>query len=364
MKKVVTIVGARPQFVKAAAFSNAIKTDARFSETLVHTGQHYDFNMSGLFFKELGIPEPAYHLGIGSGPHGQQTGKMLAGVEEILLQEKPDWIIVFGDTNSTIAGALAGSKLHIPVAHIEAGLRSFNRNMPEEINRILTDHCSTLLFAPTNAAANQLKREGIPDDQIHTVGDIMFDASLLFSSISDKSSRKTSELGVKIKNYILATIHRAENTDDPNRLDLIFQALLQVSQKLPVIVPLHPRTRAKLSANFNSQSLNSSGLKITDPVGYLDMIHLEKNAAVIATDSGGVQKEAFFYSVPCVTLRQETEWNELVDLKWNRLIAPTRAETVAESILEAAGTTGIPGNPYGSGNTATQILEVLSQYSK
>jgi UDP-N-acetylglucosamine 2-epimerase len=309
--KVVTIVGARPQFIKAAVLSRELRKE--HIEILVHTGQHYDDNMSAVFFKELEIPEPDYNLGIGSGSHGKQTGEMLAGIEEILLKEKPDWVLVYGDTNSTLAGALAASKLHIKIAHVEAGLRSFNRNMPEEINRVLTDHLSNLLFCPTDTAVNNLRLEGITKG-VHQVGDVMYDALQWALDLGDEYSSILARLKLEPKSYLLATVHRAENTDDPARLQGILDAFNQVDE--PLVFPVHPRTRKKL-AELAWQP--ASHVILLDPLRYIDMVFLEKNALVILTDSGGMQKEAHWLEVPCVTLREETEWVETLAGNWNQL---------------------------------------------
>ena len=355
--KILTVIGARPQFIKAAALAHAAKERAGVQELLLHTGQHYDPNMSDVFFDELGIPAPAYHLGIGSGPHGAQTGQMLAEIEKVLLQEKPDWLLVYGDTNSTLAGAVAAAKLHIPVAHVEAGLRSFNKRMPEEVNRILTDHVSAALFVPTQTAVQHLSAEGLAGPQVHVVGDVMYDVALTMAERAKAHSTVLERLGVQPGGYVLSTIHRAENTDVPQRLAAIVGGLALVAQELPVILPLHPRTR-KLAAE---QGLDFGGIQVTDPVGYLDMVRLEQAAAVIATDSGGVQKEAYFYGVPCVTMRDETEWTELVESGRNTLVTPTSAQTVRDEVLAARGRRGEEGQLYGDGQAAGRILDILMQ---
>lgn len=359
-RKVLTVVGARPQFIKAAPVSAALARRPELEEILIHTGQHYDANMSDVFFEELGIHTPKLHLGIGSGSHGAQTGAMLAALEKAMLEERPDWVLVYGDTNSTLAGALAAAKLHIPVAHVEAGLRSFNRAMPEEINRVVTDHLSTLLLVPTDQAVLHLRREGIGEGLVHQVGDVMFDAALAFSARAEQVSDVIQRLGLRPKGYVLATIHRAENTDAPRRLDAILEGLAVVSQEIPVLLPLHPRTRRILLDSGQLKHLGQ-GVQIVDPLGYLDMVLVERNAALVATDSGGVQKEAFFFEVPCVTLRTETEWTELVDLGWNRILPPESGRTVADGIRTALGTQGRKGRPYGDGKASERIAQLLAE---
>lgn len=316
MKKIVTVLGARPQFIKASVVSEAIKQSARLKEVVVHTGQHFDKNMSDVFFKELGMKAPDYNLGIGGGRHGEMTGKMLAEIEKALLEEKPEMVLVYGDTNSTLAGALAAAKLHFPVAHVEAGLRSFNMQMPEEINRILTDRISSWLFTPTDTATKHLRAEGFDEKSIIPVGDVMYDVALHHGKKVNANERVLRRLGLSSKSYVLVTVHRAENTDDRQRLGVIVDALERVAKSLPVVWPLHPRTRQALE---QCGRLHSTGeqIHLINPVGYLDMVQLEKYAALVATDSGGVQKEAFFHRVPCVTLRDETEWVELVEEGWN-----------------------------------------------
>lgn len=363
--KVVSIVGGRPQFIKAAVVSRALGSLPQIDEALLHTGQHYDHNMSKVFFSELGIAEPARNLGIGSGPHGAQTGRMIEAIETALFELKPDLALVFGDTNSTLAGALAAVKLHIPVAHVEAGLRSGNRRMPEEINRVLTDHASDLLFAPTATAAHQLGREGIPADRIHQVGDVMYDAALFYEAKAESASDILRRLDLLPKAYVLATVHRAENTDDPIVLEAIFTGLsdLAAGERIPIVLPLHPRTKACLARASLTAAKLSPWLRLIEPVGYLDMVMLTKNARMIATDSGGVQKEAFFYQVPCVTLRHETEWVELIELGWNTLAPPRSAAEVTTSLLAAlTAKDGRPANVYGDGRSGEKIARLISQH--
>lgn len=355
--KIFTVIGARPQFIKASVVSRALAR-AGAEEILVHTGQHYDANMSDVFFEELEIPKPSLHLGIGGASHGAMTGRMLEALEQGMLEARPDWVLIYGDTNSTLAGALAAAKLHIPVAHVEAGLRSFNRRMPEEINRVVADHVSTLLLAPNEVAVKNLISEGITGDKVRMVGDVMYDAALFYGERASKGSRILEDLGIVPGAYVLSTIHRAENTDDPVRLQAIMQALESVASQLPVILPLHPRTRGLLpKIGFLP---DASRIRIIDPVGYLDMVMLERQARLIATDSGGVQKEAFFYRVPCVTLRDETEWVELVELGWNQVVSPRNAETVTAAILGSLDRRGLEGSPYGDGTSAQKIVEILA----
>lgn len=357
--RIVTVIGARPQFIKASAVSRVVAETSEVEELLVHTGQHYDDAMSAVFFEELGIPAPAYHLGIGSGTHGLQTGRMLEAIEGVLLETRPDWLLVYGDTNSTLAGALAAAKLHIPVAHVEAGLRSFNRRMPEELNRVLTDHASDRLFAPTSAALAHLHAEGIPETRVRLVGDVMYDAARLHGERAERQSAILETLGLVPGHYVLATVHRAENTDDAVRLAAIVEGLVAVAAEVPVVVTLHPRTRAALAREGLLASAERT-LALVPPVGYFDMVRLERNACLIVTDSGGVQKEAFFHGVPCVTLRDETEWTELVELGWNRLVPPASAAQVGAGIRAALGAgPGRPASPYGDGHAARQVVESL-----
>ena len=356
--KVLTVVGARPQFIKAAAVSRVLRKTRGATEILVHTGQHYDENMSDVFFRELEIPRPDFHLGIGSGSHGRQTGRMLAAIEKTILKSRPDRVLVYGDTNSTLAGALAAAKLKVPVAHVEAGLRSFNRAMPEEVNRVVADHVSDLLFAPTDTAVENLLREGISRRRVAKVGDVMYDAALFYSRKAESLSGVLERLRLHDRSYVLATIHRAENTDDANRLRRIFDGLNHLSQEMPVVFPVHPRTRKAL---YRVAGRDRSGVQIIPPVGYLDMVMLEKNARLVITDSGGVQKEAFFYRVPCVTLREETEWTELVKAGWNVLISPTRDDLPRLLRRRLLTFRTPPTNvlPYGRGQAAQAVVARL-----
>ncbi|HOT98416.1 MAG TPA: UDP-N-acetylglucosamine 2-epimerase (non-hydrolyzing) [bacterium] len=351
--KIVTIVGARPQFIKAAPVSRALRREHQ--EYLLHTGQHYDRNMSQLFFEELQIPEPDLNLEIGSGAHGEQTAQMLVGIERVLQEQKPDRVLVYGDTNSTLAGALAAAKLNIPVDHIEAGLRSFNMTMPEEINRILTDRISALLFCPTAAAVAHLRREGITAG-VHLTGDVMFDAALHFASLAEVQSTILKRLDVAAGAYLLVTCHRPQNTDHPAALSAIVSALVASQER--VIFPVHPRTRGFLQRDGLMDRLKScERITLIDPVGYLDMIQLEQHARLVVTDSGGVQKEAFFFHVPCVTLREETEWVETVADGWNRLTGAN-----AERILAAIQTFTPPAGQqahYGDGHASEAIVRLL-----
>ena len=360
MKKILTIVGARPQFIKAAAVSKAILARKGLTEVLVHTGQHYDENMSDVFFRQLGVPAPKVNLAVGSGSHAKQTADMLIGIDTVIASERPDCVLVYGDTNSTLAGALAAVKVHVPVAHVEAGLRSFNRKMPEEMNRILTDICSTFLFVPTPAAVKNLEAEGISGGKVHQVGDVMFDAALQFGAISDSESQIIAKMGLKKGGFVLATIHRAENTDDMERLTAIMEGLAIAARDLPVILPLHPRTK-KIVAERASLAKAVAALKIIDPVSYFDMIQLEKSAALVATDSGGVQKEAYFFGVPCITLRDESEWMELVEAGWNKIVPPRDAAAIARAILDQRGSRGRKIDVYGDGTSAEMIAAELER---
>lgn len=358
-----TVVGARPQFIKAAVISRAVRerkkqgVDPPVAETIIHTGQHFDANMSDVFFDEMDIPRPDHHLDLGGGTHGQMTGRMIERIEEILLEDRPDWVLVYGDTNSTLAGALAAVKLHIPVAHVEAGLRSFNRRMPEEINRVLTDHAASLLFAPTDVAVRNLNNEGIDEALIRRVGDVMFDAMLFYRRIAPQRSTVVADLGLEPRKYALATVHRAENTDDPERLAGIVQGLGEIGDSLKVVLPLHPRTH-KMLTRHNLMDEAQRRLTLVDPVGYLDMVMLEGSAAMIATDSGGVQKEAYFNRVPCLTLRDETEWVETVEVGANQVVG-TDPRKIVEAADKALQTTIPEGDLYGDGRAGAAIVERL-----
>jgi UDP-GlcNAc3NAcA epimerase len=313
LSRILTVVGARPQFIKAAPVSAALAA-AGLTEVIAHTGQHFDALMSDVFFDELDIPKPAHNLEVNSLGHGAMTGRMLEKLEAVMMTEKPDLVLIYGDTNSTVAGALAAAKLHIPVAHVEAGLRSFNRRMPEEINRVVADHVSDMLFCPTSTAVQNLANEGITHG-VHMVGDVMYDTTLTAVARAKDRSLILTVLGLKAKSYAVATIHRAENTDDPQRFSQVIAWLEAAAADRVVILPTHPRTRKLLEA----QGITLKGVRLIEPLGYLDMAWLAHNAAAIFTDSGGLQKEAYFHRVPCVTLRDETEWVETIEAGWNRL---------------------------------------------
>lgn len=361
--KIVTIVGARPQFIKAAMVSKALSAFNKqhngtlLEESVVHTGQHYDENMSRVFFDQLNIPRPSVNLEVGSGSHGYQTGRMLERVETILLNSKADWAVVYGDTNSTLAGALAAAKLHIPVVHVEAGLRSFNRLMPEETNRIVSDHLSTLLFSPTDTSTQNLAREGITKG-VYQVGDVMYDSVLFNAGLAEQTSKIMQHLNVTEKSFYLTTIHRAENTDDPERLHSILSILDRLDT--PVVLPAHPRIRKTLETDLPKIS---NHFYLIDPVSYLDMLVLEKNARIILTDSGGVQKEAYWFGVPCVTLRSETEWIELVQAGCNHLVGPdmSRIPAIVAKAEEKVGME-LPTDAselYGDGHSSEKIVNIL-----
>lgn len=354
--KIASIVGARPQFIKIASLCREFKRHKTIKHIIIHTDQHYDYNISKVFFDELEIPKPDYHLEVGSGTHGYQTGEMIKRVERVLVKERPDWAVVYGDTNSTLAGALAAAKIKVLVAHVEAGLRSFNKSMPEEINRVLTDRISDLLFCPTETAVRNLKQEGITQG-IYQVGDVMYDSVLYNVQLAENQSHILEKLGLLPKGYILVTVHRAENTDDPDRLRAIFHALQKIAQGgIFVITPLHPRT----CNHIKSLKISLNGLKVIDPVSYLDMLLLEKHAQIIFTDSGGVQKEAFFFRVPCLTLRSETEWIETVEAGWNIL-----ADVDEKKIVLCAHDFPKPSysgqEAFGDGRAAEKIGTVFGQ---
>jgi UDP-GlcNAc3NAcA epimerase len=380
MLKIVTIIGARPQIIKSAALSRAISTrfKSEIQEVIVHTGQHYDANMSQVFFDELNIPAPNYNLNVGSGAHGKQTAAMIEGIEEILKKEKPHCIVLYGDTNSTLAGAVAASKIHVPVVHIEAGLRSFNKSMPEEVNRILCDHVSTLLFSPTESGVKNLEKEGFDRNaqppysadhpKIYHCGDVMYDNSLHFSEIAAKQ-QILKTYGIDPNDFILATIHRPGNTDDPERLNSIFRALNTIAEKVPVVLPLHPRTDALLDkmlepSLFHALRVNLNILLIP-PVSFLDMIALEKNAKMIITDSGGVQKEAYFFKKPCIILRPETEWIELVE-SGAAIIADADEKKIMNAYVHFTEKSNIDSSPiYGDGKAAEFICsEIIKTFQK
>ena len=356
--KIVSIIGARPQFIKCAPVSRALRKDHQ--EILVHTGQHYDENMSGIFFEELSIPKPDYHLGIGSGTHGAQTGRMLVAIEEVLLQEKPDMVLVYGDTNSTLAGALAAAKLHIPVAHVEAGLRSFDRSMPEEVNRVLTDHASDLLFVPTGNGVSNLAHEGI-EKGVYRVGDVMVDALFFNQELAGRSDI-LQQLDLDAGSYYLATVHRASNTDDEQNLRSIMAAFAALER--PVILPAHPRTRKYLE---KYEIRTEENIRLIEPLPYLDMLRLMSQATAVLTDSGGVQKEAYILKVPCITLRENTEWIETVEDGWN-LLAGADAGRIIAAVHQMTGERrnqqkGHSAH-YGDGTAADEIRRIISAFDK
>lgn len=377
MIKILTVIGARPQIIKAAALSRAIKTNFsdKIKEIIVHTGQHYDENMSGVFFEELSIPRPDYNLSVGSGSHGKQTASMINGIEEILIKEKPNAIVLYGDTNSTLAGAIAASKIHVPVVHIEAGLRSFSKAMPEEVNRIMCDHVSTLLFSPTITGYKNLIKEGFDPEakapftadhpKIYHCGDVMYDNSLHFSALAEEKTAVISKLGLKKNAFILATIHRNNNTDEPVRLNSIFKSLndISIENELDVVLPLHPRTSKLLETNLSPDNLkairSNKRFRITEPASFLEMIALEKNCKLVMTDSGGVQKEAFYFEKPCVILRPETEWVELVDCG-TAIVSDTDEKKIKEAFKKLTGSSELKyPKLYGDGNAAKFICEEI-----
>jgi UDP-N-acetylglucosamine 2-epimerase len=375
--KVVTIVGARPQFIKAEAVTRGVQrynqkcpSHRRLQEILIHTGQHYDYLMDKIFFEELDLPKPNYHLGVGSGSHGRQTGMMLERIEAVLVKEKPEVVVVYGDTNSTLAGALSAAKLNIPVAHVEAGLRSYNQAMPEEINRLLTDHLSTFLFCPTHQAVRNLLREGIKDGRekiVKKVGDVMYDSILHYSKIAERESTILKDLGfdtsheARVTSYYLATLHRAENTDNPKRLKSILKALNEIGRNTPIVLPLHPRTK-KMIETYHLLS-KFKNIKFIEPVSYLNMLKLEKNAKAILTDSGGVQKEAYWLKVPCFTLRDETEWVETVKSGWNVLVG-TGVKRIAKEVSHTEKRRRfLKGDRvFGDGKASQKIVQILIRH--
>jgi len=352
--KIASIVGARPQFIKCGPVSKELRKDHQ--EILIHTGQHYDYEMSKLFFEELGIPKPDYNLGIGSGSHAEQTGKMLIELEKVLLKEKPDLVLIYGDTNSTLAGALAAVKLHIKTGHVEAGLRSFNKEMPEEINRITADHCSDILFSPTKTGVANLEKEGITKD-VYLTGDVMYDALLNNLKIAEKSNI-LNKLKITPQQYYLTTVHRQENTDNIENLSNILQVLSQIDGK--IIFPAHPRT-TKFIKKSNLQGLINKNVTLIDPVGYLDFIWLEKNAKKILTDSGGIQKEAYILKIPCITLRQNTEWVETVEDEWNTLVGDDK-QKILDAVKNFNPSKKQKGH-YGDGNASIKIREIINKIS-
>ncbi|MCZ2443346.1 MAG: UDP-N-acetylglucosamine 2-epimerase (non-hydrolyzing) [Flavobacteriales bacterium] len=357
MKKILTIIGARPQFIKASVVSKAILETEGLSEVLVHTGQHFDTNMSDIFFEQLNIPRPHYQLDINGGSHGEMTGRMLVEIEKALLKEKPDCVMVYGDTNSTLAGALAAAKLHIPVAHVEAGLRSFNMQMPEEVNRILTDRVSNTLFCPTQAAVANLEKEGYPfvmangqKQRIEKVGDVMQDSAELFATRAVAPKDFNLQDG-----FVLTTIHRAENTDQSERLQNILEALHEIAAHTPVVLPIHPRTRNRIA----QLKLNTERLTLIDPVGYLEMLWLLTHCGLVVTDSGGVQKEAFFFGKACVTMRDQTEWVELIEAGANELVGAQK-DTIIDAIKRNLGREVKDTEKlYGGGTAAKRVAELL-----
>lgn len=380
MKKILTIIGARPQIIKAAAISRAINTHftTELSELILHTGQHYDDNMSSVFFDELNIPKPAYNLNVGSDTHSKQTASMLVGIEEVLVKERPNALLIYGDTNSTLAGALAASKMNVPIIHIEAGLRSFNKTMPEEINRIVADHLSTLLFTPTNSGMENLRKEGFQIDatppfnsdnpKVYLSGDIMLDNSLHFSTIAENKNEFFIKNEIDQTNFALCTIHRNANTDDPNKLTDIFEALIEISEsrKIQILLPLHPRTLKKLDSDIDEivkRKIKSSVyLKVIPPASFLEMILLEKNCRLVLTDSGGLQKEAYYFGKPCVILRPETEWIELVE-SGAAIISDYHKNKIIESSEKFLNSFTAPTTSYyGDGHASEFICQKIIQH--
>lgn len=379
MIKILTVIGARPQIIKAAAISRAVKNHFadQIEEKILHTGQHYDANMSQVFFDELGIPAPDFNLGVGSGSHGEQTAKMIAGIEEVLTSEHFDGIILYGDTNSTLAGAVAASKIHIPVFHIEAGLRSFNMTMPEEINRIVCDQLSSICFSPTQTGIDNLKREGFFDSPakfkngkgryVVNSGDVMYDNSMYFAQLAEQKSDILTRLGLKTGEFILTTIHRPNNTDEPVRLTAIISSLLSITEQeeITLVLPLHPRTKNLLDKNLSKEVyeklMTSPRVKIIPPASFFEIIVLEKNARIVMTDSGGVQKESFFFERPCVILRPETEWVEIVE-HGAGIIADANPDRIIDAYKKLVGTTPIFPPLFGDAHAAEHILAHIIEY--
>ena len=359
--KLFTVLGARPQFIKAAVVSKALR-EHNINEFIVHSGQHFDENMSEVFFDEMGIPKPQANLGISGGTHGSMTGQMLIEIEKFMMEQKPDWVLVYGDTNSTLAGALAASKLNIPCAHVEAGLRSDNRKMPEEINRILTDHASDLLFAPTDAANQRLLSEGISENKIVRTGDVMLDAAVTFGKVAKEKSTIIKDLALENQRFALCTLHRAENVDHLNSLTWMVEQLNQVSEKIVLVLPLHPRTKLKLE-EFSLLEKLSSNIRLIKPIGFLDVLSLQQASCIIITDSGGMQKEAFFQNKPCVTIRTETEWIELLDGGHNRLAKPM-VDPITQKVDEALNAIlDWSVELYGDGQSSQTIAKALLERS-
>jgi UDP-GlcNAc3NAcA epimerase len=360
---IVSIVGTRPQLIKEAVLSARLRRELGLEQIRVDTGQHYDDAMAGIFYRELGLGPPKYNCDVGSDTHGRQTALMLERLEAILVRLSPTLVLVYGDTNSTLAGTLAAAKLRIPIAHVEAGLRSFDRKMPEEINRVVTDQLSDLLFATNSPAVSNLVREGVARSRIRLTGDIMYDAALVYAEKAETESSILERLQLVSQKYVLATVHRAENTDAPARLRAIFEALRHVSRHIPVIVPLHPRTSAALERAGVAEDVQQR-LRLIGPLGYLDMVRLERNARLIATDSGGVQREAYFYRVPCVTLRAQTEWTELVESHWSTLAVGEEPSEIARTIIESLDKMGDKQVDFGDGNAAGIICDALASFIK
>jgi UDP-GlcNAc3NAcA epimerase len=380
--RILTIIGARPQIIKAAAISRAIKNsfESQIQEILVHTGQHYDANMSDVFFQEMGIPKPNYNLNVGSLSHAQQTAKMMEGIEALIFSEKPDYLLVYGDTNSTLAGAISAAKLHLPVIHVEAGLRSFNKAMPEEINRIMTDHASTLLFSPTQTGFQNLRREGFANTDVQSAhvdnpaifhcGDVMLDNTLFFKQKAQKESKILEKLNLKSDNFILCTIHRDNNTDQKERLTNIVEALLEISQKseLEIVLPLHPRTSKKMPEIIENQLyekfISNKKIKITEPVSFFDMIQLESHSKLVMTDSGGVQKEAFFLQKPCLIMRSETEWVEIVNAGCAKIVDANKLNIIENFDNFSEQKNLIFPEIFGNGKAAEFICQKIVEHAK